>query len=283
LGEAGVVWCETVCLSGPCVTIGRIDDGDGGPSPSCSSCVVQPPTAYCILPPSTFHLRPPSTAVASQPATTVLYCSRPHQRAIAAGAAGSRHAMMLQSRHSALGRPQRSLSAGCQRLWSAAHRRPLLQSHIACWQQRSRLQATGTESGQSVEDRKIKTTMADLDAILGIKEEDTSAAANVRPAARGVVARWARPGPCTPALQRLRFGHPSHLMGCATTGAPKPLDRPSSPSTCLPPPLSPASPPAAEQRGTHAQRGCQQRGAGRAEEDVAERPQQGHRAEAGCL
>ena len=88
--------------------------------------------------------------------------------------------MQLQSRHRSLGR---SLPArGSQRLWSTAHRRPL-QSHIASWQQRSRLRcraAGDLESGASSEDRKLKTTLADLDAILGIQEEEPAAAAQVR-------------------------------------------------------------------------------------------------------
>jgi hypothetical protein len=89
--------------------------------------------------------------------------------------------MQLQSRHPSLGRalPAR----GCQRLWSTAHRRPL-QSHIACWQQRSRLRCRAAgESEASSEDRKIKSTLADLDAILGIQEEEPAAAAQVRPRA----------------------------------------------------------------------------------------------------
>jgi hypothetical protein len=94
--------------------------------------------------------------------------------------------MQLHSRHRSLGRAQPALpERGCQRLWSTAHRRPL-QSHISCWQQRSRLRcraAGEVESQERAEDRKIKTTLADLDAILGIQEEEPAAAAQVRPRA----------------------------------------------------------------------------------------------------
>jgi hypothetical protein len=58
----------------------------------------------------------------------------------------------------------------------------LLQSHIACWQQRNQLRCkaqTTDESEVNVEDKKIKSTLADLDAILGIQEEEPPAAASV--------------------------------------------------------------------------------------------------------
>ncbi len=90
--------------------------------------------------------------------------------------------MHLQARH--LGRPPASRCQGHRRLWSPSQPRPLhlLQSHIACWQQRNQLRCkaqTTDESEVSVEDKKIKSTLADLDAILGIQEEEAPAAAPV--------------------------------------------------------------------------------------------------------